>query len=175
MVKQIFEIILAIALSILPLSPTSTPEVSPATVTAANHSQQSEGVIMARFENMLEHNHCFGSDFQNDDALVFSASVTLKQHVSEGKIDANLANAFIFDMYGIELSNDEFYDIVPRGYSVYEYTVTDFAYNGDGTITANANVVVNPDTEAEKMSATATFFVDGTSNFGYNLISCELY
>ena len=81
-------------------------------------------------------------------------------------------------MYGCETQvegENGFYAVTPCGFDVYEYTIKGYEYNGDGTITVSCDVCVNPETDAQNMSAKAVFFADGTSAFGYNLISCEIY
>ena len=182
MIKQIIELVLALALAVLPLSPAApetTMESETAVTTAAVRSQQDDGVMLARFENMLEKNYCFGDDFFDSRALISSASIVLKNQIQDGYIPTASVDAFLYNMYGCDTvdfaGENGFYAVTPCGFDVYEYTVNEYTYNGDGTITTLCDVVINPDADAQHMSATATFFADGSSAFGYNLISCELY
>lgn len=177
-VKQILELLMVIIIGALPLGNTakSLPQ-QPVSVTASLLSQQSDEVKFARFENMLNHNYCFGSDFENDGALLFGACLSFADKIEDGKIEKALVDAFVKNMYGVSLSEngeDGFYTVPACGYDTYRHTVTGFDYNGDGTVTVRSLVAVNPDVSSEVYDCESVFFANGESAFGYNLIFCNV-
>ncbi len=178
MIKQIIELIMVVIIGILPIADKEPAgEVTkPVSLTAAVTSQQQDGVKIARFENMLNHNYCFGDDFSDTDKMIFGATLSLKDSISDGKISAALCDGFIYNMYGVKLQNStaDFYDVLPMGYDVYSHRVTSFSYNGDGTVTVLSTVTVNPDTSSEEYNCKSVFYANGESAFSYNLISCDI-
>ena len=185
MIKHIIEFILALSLSILPLGATETPAPAEAAVIETEvHSHQSEGAMLARMENMLNKNYCFGEDFESAEAMILSAEIALKNQIDDGFISENAVNDFVFNMYGVDVAGTTLsfgecengcYPVPARGYDEYRHTVTDYEYNGDGTITVETDVVINQCGESETAKCVSVFFADGTSIFGYNLISSTLY
>lgn len=172
------ELLMVIIIGVLPLGNTesSLPQQS-VTVTAGLCSQQSDEFKIARFENMLNHNYCFGSDFEDDGALLFGSYLSLADKIEDGKIEKPLVDAFVENMYGVSLSengDDGFYTIPACDYDTYRHKVTAFDYNGDGTVTVYSRVAVNPDVSDEVYDCESVFFANGESAFGYNLISCNI-
>ncbi len=178
MIKQIIELIMVVIIGFLPVANEAPQkDASPAaSLTATVTSQQMDGVKIARFENMLNHNYCFGDDFSDNDKLLSAAFLSLANNIKGGRINAALVDGFIYNMYGAQPQNstDGFYDVLPTGYDVYNHSVTSFDYNGDGTITVRSIVTVNPDTRPEQYDCTSVFYANGESAFSYNLISCDI-
>ncbi len=178
MVKQILELLMVIIIGALPLGNTAKPlPQQPISVAASVFSQQSDEVKVARFENMLNHNYCFGSDFENDGTLLFGACLSFADKIEDGKIEKALVDAFVINMYGVSLAEngeDGFYTVPAYGYDTYCHTVTGFDYNGDGTVTVHSSIAVNPDVSGDVYDCESVFFVNGESAFGYNLISCNV-
>ena len=176
MVKIFFEVILAFLVTILPFSNNAVKETAaePVSVTAEVTSWQEDGVKTARFQNVLNHNYCFGSSFENDE-LIASAVLSLSYLVEDGYIEKSAVDNFIFNMYGADTSaypcsdKDGFYNVEPMGFANYAHTIENFTYNGDGTITVTSKVSVDGEGEYD---CTSVFFANGASTFGYNLISC---
>ncbi len=185
MIKQIIEFILALSLSLIPLGATEAPVPAPAEAALIEtevHSQQSEGAMLARMENMLNKNYCFFEAFESAEELILSAEIALKNQISDGFISESAVNDFVFNMYGVDVagttlsfgeSENGCYPVLARGYDEYRHTVTDYEYGGDGTITVKTDVVINGGSETAQCES--VFFADGMSIFGYNLISCEIY
>ena len=178
MLRLLLEFILVFIVGFAPLSGAETALVSedsaqPVSITAEVTSQQEDGVKIARFENMLNHNYCFGTDKTADD-LILSASLSLSSLISDGKISKSAVDGFVFNMYGIDMSDysadADCYDVPPMGFDQYRHTVTDFFYNGDGTLTVTSEMSVGDDCYV----CTSIFLANGESVFGYNLISSEV-
>ncbi len=191
MIKLLAELLVAISLLILPSSANTaeTAQAEPAAISVLSddcevYSHQSEGVMLARFENILNHNHCFGEDFQSADRLVLGAQLSLAELCDDGYIPAAAVNEFVFNMYGknaegtvleCDDQREGFYPVLPRGFDTYRHTVTDYSYVGDGRITVTSSVLINPDGEAQQALCESVFFADGSSAFGYTLLECNIY
>lgn len=198
MLKLISELILALAVLFLPSAPAAEPATADAGIAAEPvdvctvsyemgdteqiYSYQEEGVMLARFENILNHNHCFGKDFSSYEALVLGAEISLLSEEENGFISADKIDAFIFNMYGKQPeevsfegfeSREGFYPVIPRGYDVYSHAVTDYSYLGDGRIAVESEVIINGACE-EKAHCESILFADGSSAFGYILLSSEM-
>ncbi len=190
MIKLLAELLVALSLLILPSSASTAENLSAEPIDAALlsadaevYSHQSEGVMLARFENILNHNHCFGDDFGSTDRLVLGAQLSLASLCDDGYIPAAAVNEFVFNMYGknaedivlpCDAQREGFYPVLPRSFSTYRHTVTDYSYMGDGTISVKTSVVIDPDCDAETTTCESLFFADGSSIFGYTLLMCEL-
>lgn len=176
MAKVFFELILAFLVTFLPISNNVSEETvaEPVSVTAEVTSMQEDGVKIARFQNVLNHNHCFGSSFENDELLA-SASLSLSYLIEDGYIEKSAVDNFVFNMYGVDTSSlpcgdkEGCYNVEAMGFASYTHTVENFSYNGDGTITVTSKMSVDGEGEYD---CTSVFFANGESIFGYNLISC---
>ncbi len=186
MIKLLAEFFALIFMLILPSSATTAeiePQMASETIVLADdeavYSHQSEGVMLARFENILNHNYCFGDDFLSSDSLISGAAVSLINLCEDGFIPADAVDEFVYNMYGktfeeVTLSSGGYYSVLPRGFDVYRHTVTDYSYLGDGRIAVTSSVLINPDGESETAVCESVFFADGSSIFGYNLLECNI-
>ena len=145
------------------------------------YSHQSEGAMLARFENILNNNYCFASDFDSAEKMVAAATISLAAHIEDGYISAANVDNFILNMYGKDIEGEVlseregYYAVLPRGYDIYSHKVIEYSYVGDGSIEVYSEVTVNPDTDAEIRNCKSVLFADGMSAFGYILLSCEIY
>ncbi len=173
MLKQIVELLMVVIIGFFPLANTEKAPENTTPVVAEVTSQQPDGVKIARFENMLSHNYCFGTDFQSDAALIHGAALSLGDN---GTPEKSAVDGFIYNMYGVntEEADASLYELAACGYDIYKHTVKSFTYNGDGTITVLSVLTVNPDTSAEEFECESVFYANGGSAFGYNLISCDV-
>ena len=173
MFKQIVELLMVIIIGFLPVSNTAETPKETTAVVAEVTSQQTDGVKIARFENMLSHNYCFGTDFQNYEALIKGAALSLAKN---GDAEKSEIDGYIYNMYGVDTQgvSEEYYVLAPCGYDVYKHNVKSFTYNGDGTVTVLSTIIVNPDTSAEQYDCESVFYANGQSAFGYNLLSCDV-
>lgn len=173
MLKQLIELILVILVGLMPAAANSDSAKQPAAaetaVLAEVSCQQSDGIKAARFQNMLNHNYCFGEKL-TEEQLIRSATVALRSKIKDGFISKQAVDTFVADMYGVTLSADGGdYAVTPCGFDSYFHTVQNFVYNGDGTITVSSVMTVNGEGAVPCVSV---FFADGSSAFGYTLRSC---
>lgn len=178
MLRLLVEFLLVFIVGFAPLSGAENaavlePLAEPVAVTAEVTSQQEDGVKIARFQNMLNHNYCFGEDKSAED-LVCSASLSLSSLISDGKISKSAVDGFVYNMYGIDMSEycegADTYDVLPMGFDTYRHTVKEFFYNGDGTLTVISEMAVGDET----YDCVSQFLANGESVFGYNLLFCEV-
>ena len=192
MLRWILEIALAVYMLVLPSAEAGVPTVAsvePAvaaemSVETEVYSHQSEGVMLARFQNTLNHNYCFGDDFLSEERLVLGAQLALAKECVDGYIPCAAVDNFVYEMYGrdsreVKLDfadkKEGYYPVLPRSFSTYRHTVTDYEYVGDGSIKVYTDVVINPEGEAASAKCESVLFADGSSIFGYTLLSCNLY
>ena len=177
MIKQIIELLLVVVIGMLPMGADSAQNaeigaVSESAVVAEVSCQQSDGVKAARFQNILNHNLCFGESFTKEQVKI-SAEVALLSQINDGFIDKTAVDRFVLDMYGIDLSEETaengLYAVPAISYDVFFHTVDSFSYNGDGTVTVKSVMSVNGEGE---YPCESVFFADGASLFGYTLLSC---
>lgn len=178
MIKQIIELLLVVVVGMLPMGADSAETLensavsAPEAIVAEVSCQQSDGVKAARFQNILNHNLCFGESFTKEQVKT-SAEVALLSQVCGGFIDKTVVDRFALDMYGIDLSEEPaengLYAVPAIGYDQYFHTVESFSYNGDGTVTVKSVMSVNGE---GAYACESVFFADGASLFGYNLLSC---
>lgn len=176
MTKMFFELLLALLVAVFPFGNEATEAeiTEPVSVTAEVTSQQEDGVKCARFQNILNHNYCFGERFDEKELLA-SASLSLSYMIEDGYIDKTAADSFVFNMYGVDTSaypsseKTGFYEVDAMGFATYEHTIKSFSYNGDGTLTVLSEVLVDGE---ETYDCVSVFLANGESAFGYNLLSC---
>lgn len=158
----------------------STYEVSDFNVNVNNN------VIKARFENMLNNNYVYGTDFESHKVIIENSILALLDKGVDGEIDQSLVLGFIADMYGLQVNPDAAkYDfapasegkfvILPRGYTEYKHTITDI-FEEDGGFTVISNVLVlTHDGQQYFTTSTSEFVPNVGSSFGYNIIRSSLF
>lgn len=140
----------------------------------------------ARFENMLNINTVYGEDFLDNQKLVNAAAIVLKNYADDdGFIENGIVTAYIKDMYDIDIDincniNKNFPQkegytlIIPRGYSVYEHTVTSVqTHNGYIFVTSNVTVKTH-DGYIYETTAETKFIENANGTFGYSIIDSVL-
>ncbi|MEE0945767.1 MAG: hypothetical protein U0M42_02920 [Acutalibacteraceae bacterium] len=150
-------------------------------------AQPDEFLVMTnRFENILNNNYAYGSDFDEISLLVSAAELSLLEKAEDGKLPNSELIAFVSEVYGIDpsvyadegkeaLNKDGETEILPRGYSLYKHSITNFHTNEDGTFTVYSDVEIeNHDGDTEIKEAVSRFVKSPDSRFGYYLISSEL-
>ena len=178
MIKQVIELLLVVIIGMLPAGAERAQTLENkdfsenSVIMAEVSSQADDGVKAARFQNMLNHNLCYGGQFSKEDVKT-SCAVALRALIKDGFIDKTAVDRFALDMYGVSLaeepSQDGLYAVPALGFDEYFHTVESFEYNGDGTVTVKSVMSVNGE---GAVPVTSVFFADGTSTFGYTLVSC---
>ncbi len=180
MLKQIVELLMVIIIGLVPMgNNTNETQPAPAVTTAAVTSEQDDGIKCARWQNMLNHNYCFGDAFEDKAQLIESAAITLYSKIENGYISKAAVDAYILNMYGIDCADctqsdrEGYYSVPPIGFDVYDHDIISFEYNGDGTVTVHSKMAVGGDAD-RVYDCVSVFFADGGSAFGYRLISCDV-
>lgn len=143
-------------------------------------------VLAARFENILNHNTVYGDDFYDNQKLVNSAMIMLKNYADEdGFINENIVSAYIKDMYDIDIDINEkinagypqkegYVLLIPRGHSEYIHTVTKTENMGDYILVTSTVSVKTHDNGTYQAICKTRFAESEASSFGYTIISSEL-
>lgn len=158
-------------------------------ISAAPVSSQpdnSNAVLKARLENLLNQNTVYGEDFLDNQKLVNAAMIVLKGYADEdGFVKNEIVSAYIKDMYDINLDINEKINpdlpqkeghvlLVPRGYSVYSHNITDIIMK-DGYILVISNVVISShDAQVKTVKAETKFIENEASIFGYSILDSVL-
>ena len=144
-----------------------------------------ENVMKARFENMLNNNFLYGSDFESHKVIIENSILALLDKGIDGEIDKSLVLGFIADMYGLQVdpaaaeydfapASEGMFVILPRGYTEYEHKVTEVSEDEGGYTVTSEVVVLTHDGEEYKTTATTIIVPNEGSSFGYNIISSEI-
>lgn len=151
-----------------------------------NFVPDSAKVLEARFLNMLNHNYAYDGDFDTVEALVNQSVIALsdmRDSEDEAFISQDIVAEYIFDMYGIEITDfsdintafpqkDGFVYIVPRGYSQLTHRAVSITGNEDGSYTFMTEVVIDAhDGEACTDVCETLFVKNEASAFGFSIIS----
>ena len=152
-----------------------------------NYNEETvNGILKARFENMLNNNYVYDTDFESHKVIIENSILALLDKGVDGEINQSLVLGFIADMYGLQVNPDAVkYDfapasegmfvILPRGYTEYQHTVTKIIEE-EGGYTVISNVLVSThDGEQYFATATSEFVPNIGSSFGYNIINSDLF
>ena len=194
----VFSITLAVIMvSFFALSSASSVEITGVAssteqkvITVANSSDKNADavkVLEARFLNLLNHNFVYGSDFDYVENIVNQSVIALLDMREDNSfISESIVADYVFDMYGIEISdfseiNSDFPSkegyvyIIPRGYSIYEHEMISVTKNEDGSFTAKTKVTVSYHDGGEYTDFCETLFVENEkSALGFSIISADI-
>jgi hypothetical protein len=184
----IFSLVLAVCVVILSFACVKT-ETTPKTetpknnqvLTVAKNNMTKDGVLEARFLNMLNHNFVYGETFYDDSAIVDSSVLALLDLAEDSYIAEDYVIDYVYNMYGkiyesIDSDKENFVYVVPRGYSVYTHTNPVITDNKDGSFTVVTDVLVSyEDCTEETLKAETIFTKAEDSAFGYNILYSEIY
>ena len=155
-------------------------------VTVANNTTVNSKVLETRFLNMLNHSFVYNDDFQNNQTLVNNSVLGLLNLAEDGFVNENYVTDYIFNMYGIRISDfanintdceqkDGYVYIIHRGYCEYKHTVLSVTDNNDGSYTVVTNVEISlDDGSVINDRATTVFLRNNDSQFGYNIVYSEI-
>ena len=145
-----------------------------------------EEILLARIENMLAHNFVYNDDFDFTDVMVDNAMLALISACDEdGYLDRALAEGFVFNMYGFDLTDYKPSDlfpekegklfVIPRGVDTYSHEVLSVEIDGEYIIVDSALVIESHDCGETSLSCRTLFKENSESAFGYNIISSIYY
>lgn len=144
-----------------------------------------KNVIKARFENMLNNNYVYNSDFQSHKVIIENSILALLDKSVDGEIDKSLVLGFIADMYGLQVNpdaakydfapaNEGMFVILPRGYTEYKHTITEI-FEEEGGFTVKSEVLIMTHDGDEYITTAKSVFVPNIgSSFGYNIVSSDI-
>lgn len=143
-------------------------------------------VLAARLQNMLDHNRVYNDDYDSSVTMVDNSVMALIDKVDEdGFIDSNIVLGFVYNMYGIDLSEytqnpafpqkDGCIFVVPRGLDTYEQRVTNIELDGEYIYTDSIVTVSTHEGFIYEYNCHSLFKVNAQSGFGYNLISSTIF
>lgn len=184
MAKRIFSFL--VVLAIMFVLPASVPVQSvvpaaPAVEVSVNNASVN-GILKARFENMLNHNYIYDDDFASDLIMIENSILALLDKSEDGQIDQGLVLGFIAGMYGRQVdpsvavydflpADDGKFAILARGYDAYNHNIISVE-EIDGGYKVISDVTVYPCDGFEYLATCESVFVPNEgSSFGYNLIS----
>ncbi len=159
------------------------------TAQTVNQEAESAPVVVDGLVDILNNNHAFGTDLQNDAALIESACFALLDFSEEGEIGRIIrqeyVNTFVKNMYGAEVdpangvldyiaAPEGFYAIPPRGLTRYAHEVLRTEQEGNTVTVLSAMTVVSHDADSYDTLVQSTFTVNPQSPLGYNLVACEI-
>lgn len=167
--------------------PATESAVRPTVTDMANEaSPDPEQVLKARLENLLNVNYIYGDDILDNEKLLNKSAISLKALADDnGFIEEAAVIAFIKDLYDIDLvindsmnselpQKEGYVYLIPRGYTKYEHTVTDIAYENDVIKVTSAVKVNYHDSDAVYATATTLFIENPNSSFGYSIVSSDI-
>ena len=143
-------------------------------------------VLAARFENMLNNSTVYGDDFYDNQQLVNSALIVLKNYADEdGFIKEEIVSAYIKDMYDIDVDinekinegypqKDGYVLLIPRGHSEYSHTVTTIKELEDYILVTSFVTVKTHDNGSFNTTCETRFAKSDSGSFGYIIISSNL-
>ena len=167
-------------------SNTSVTTVSSDKAVTEDIAEVTKNVMKARFENMLNNNYVYDTDFESHKLIIENSILALLDKGADGEISQSLVLGFIADMYGLQVNPDAAkYDfapasegkfvILPRGYTEYNHTVTD-VFEDEGGFTVMSDVLIMTHDGEEYTTTAKTVFVPNMgSSFGYNIISSNIF
>lgn len=161
-------------------------QTAPIDTTASVSSDTVDPVFKARLLNMLEHNRVYNTDFNDTDIIIDNSVVALFEKADQdGFVSCDVVNGFVYSMYGITTAGytpknsiaekEGYIFIVPRGYDEYSHEITKVETDGDYIYVDSVLTVDAHDGLAYNLNCTTVFKVNGTSGFGYNIISSNYY
>ena len=144
-----------------------------------------DGVTIARFENMLNHNYIYDDDFLDDKSVIENSILSLLEYVHDGEINKELTLNFITNMYGREVDpNAAVYDflpasegnfaVIPRGYTVYSHKITSVVEIECGYLVRSEMTIDPHDDTGYTVSVESVFVPNEGSSYGYNLIKSNI-
>ncbi len=156
----------------------------------ASAQPSADAALEARFLNMLNHNRVYDDTFLSIDDMVNESVLgllELRDSENEDFIADNYVKDFILSMYGVDIvdmselnadmpKKEGFVYIIPRGFEEYRHENVSVRENEDGTLTVTTKVTISlHDGEEISAKAVSLFVKNSESQFGYNIISSNIY
>lgn len=183
----VLSLIMTVCVVVLSFACVKTDAVKEATVNADKmeivnvvNTNTADGVLEARFLNMLNHNFVYNDAFYNDSALANDSMLALIDAAPDGFVDGAVLGDYIFNMYGKiyndfaflgDTEKDGCVYIIPRGYNIYTHEISSVTDNKDGSYTVLTEVEISYEDGSVETAYCETVFLENTeSAFGYNIM-----
>ncbi len=141
-----------------------------------------------RFTNMLSLNYCYNGNFESNEMMAVCSAISLKDYADDLYgygigVGQNLVESFAENFYGEALNFDELefkngidgYVLLPQ-YSVgtQNHTIVSVTPTADGFEVVSSVELYYGGNDIETCFAVSEFIAEPSSQFGFNLVSCEL-
>lgn len=144
--------------------------------------------LRIRFANMLNLNFCYNANFESDEMMAVCCAISLNDYADDLYgygigVGQNLVESFAENFYGAALNFEEIefenkidgYVLLPQ-YSVgtQNHTVVSVTPTDDGFLVVSSVELYYGGDDVETGFAVSQFRTAPESEFGFNLVSCEL-
>lgn len=153
--------------------------------TAVTEEEIPQNTEYARFENMLNHNRLYGSDFSDVNKVVDNSILCLLDKAEDQFIKKDLVEAFVYNMYDLDIKGykanenapqmDGYIFIIPRGYEEFSHKIISVTKNGTLNCVISEITVKTHDGQSTTSTCETVLLENETSAFGYNIISSNIY
>ncbi len=162
----------------------SSPLKTNPVAAADSQSDISEGVLKARFLNMLNHNYVYGESFYDIESMIndsMPALLHLRDLEDEDFIKEEYVKEYVLNMFGTELGEisninadfpqkEGYIFILPRGFTVYKHEILKMTENEDNSYSVTSKIKVNSHDNSEETLICETLFIENyKSSFGYTI------
>ncbi len=145
-----------------------------------------EALLFSRVENMLSHNFVYNDDFDFTSIMVDNAMLALIENCDEdGYIDRRLAEGFVYNMYGFDLSEyvpsplfpekEDAVFVIPRGIDTYSHEILSITVDGEYIIADSLLKIDSHEGISYDYNCRTLLLENGASAFGYNIVSSIYY
>lgn len=147
---------------------------------------ETDMVLEARLENMLNINTVYGEDFLDNQKLVNAAMIMLKSYADdEGFVKNEIVSTYIKDMYDIDVDINEninaglpqkegYVLLIPRGHSVYSHDVISVTDMEDYLLVVSEVQIRTHDGETHTTECVTKIIENSQSIFGFSILDSVL-
>lgn len=153
--------------------------------TAVTEPENTEKTEYARFENMLNHNRLYDSDFSDINTVVDNSILSLLEKREDEFIKRDLVEAFVYNMYDLDIAEYKanpdapeksgYIFIMPKGYDEISHEIISVTQNGTLYCVISEMTVKTHEGEEMKETCETVLLENEKSAFGYNIISSNIY
>ena len=153
--------------------------------TAVTEEEPPQNTEYVRFENMLNHNKLYGSDFNDINKVVDNSIFCLLDKAEDEFIKRDIVEAFVYNMYDLDIKGykaieaapqkEGYIFIIPRGYEEFSHKILSVTQNGTLNCVISEITIKTHDGIEEIATCETVLLENENSAFGYNIISSNVY